>query len=129
MHSRLCSTTEFKFEQAQLSLCLPYPCRVVCTSTLGEITHATRAPPEQFDCCPQAHSKVVLDLKRCLPSHCCPQSLLCLLSRHDRKLKFKGKKAQKKGQKPRNPLNTSFQKSNTKLSKANSFKKKNKRKH
>ncbi|DBA88514.1 hypothetical protein WJX79_003241 [Trebouxia sp. C0005] len=50
-------------------------------------------------------------------------------SKHDRKLKFKGKKAQKKGQKPRNPLNIAFQKSNTKLSKAKSFKKKNKRKH
>ncbi|KAL3135073.1 hypothetical protein ABBQ32_008018 [Trebouxia sp. C0010 RCD-2024] len=50
-------------------------------------------------------------------------------SKHDSKLQVKGKKAQKKGKKPRNPLNISFQKSNTKLSKAKSFKKKNKRKH
>lgn len=50
-------------------------------------------------------------------------------SKHDRKLKLKGRKAQKKGQKPRNPLNIAFQKSNTKLSKAKSFKKKGKRKH
>lgn len=64
---------------------------------------------------------------------CNLQNVLCftakLCCRHDRKLKFKGKKAQKKGQKPRNPLNIAFQKSNTKLSKAKSFKKKNKRKH
>ena len=53
------------------------------------------------------------------------------MRRHDKKLKLKmkGKKGQKKGQKPRNPLNISFQKSNTKLSKAKSFKKKNHRKH
>ena len=72
--------------------------------------------------------KSVLVTCRCkLQNVLCPTAKLCC--RHDRKLKFKGKKAQKKGQKPRNPLNIAFQKSNTKLSKAKSFKKKNKRKH
>ena len=75
-------------------------------------------------------TKVALSCVSAANKPCCNVSKLThSCCRHDRKLKFKGKKAQKKGQKPRNPLNITFTKSNTKLSKAKSFKKKNKRKH